>query len=331
MTTIEDVAARAGVARGTVSNVLNHPELVAEATTAKVRAAIAELGYVPSNSARIMGGARPRTIGLLVHDVGNPFFAAMAIGVEDIAAAAGYVIMLSSTRADETNQRRAVEAVVAQDIPGVLISPTSRSEQDISFLREHGRAVVLLDHHSTAEGCSTSVDDAYGGSLATTHLLDQGRVRLCFVGAPRRTQQHAARYQAMRRTIKAAGHGRDALRLVHTAADTIAAGFDAASTLLSDPRPLPDGIFCGNDLLAIGVMQALRAAEVGVPDRVAVMGYDDIDLAAMLPTPLTSVRQPMYELGRAATEMLLSELGDPQHVHSQRTFLPELRIRATTV
>jgi len=331
--TIEDVARRAGVSRGTVSNVLNRPDIVLEATKARVLQAMRELDFVPNQPARMLGGARNRSISLVVHDVGNPFFAEMARGVEDVAVQENYVITLTSTRADDERQRTSLRLLLAQHVSGVLLTPTVSDIDGLTQLREHGVATVLLDYQGGVDECSVAVDDVVGGALAARHLVAQGHTRLAFVGGPRRVRQHADRLAGMRSVLGDMERGAQRrVRIITVPADTVACGEEAAKTLLSErTKPLPTGIFCGNDLLATGLLRALNSCGVGIPEDVAVIGYDDIELASLLATPLTSIRQPTYEMGRAATELLLDEIHDNDHKHRHLRFVPELVVRDSTV
>lgn len=330
--TIEDVARRAGVSRGTVSNVLNRPELVLEATRARVRQAMRELDFVPSQPARMLGGLRNRSIGLVIHDVGNPFFAEIVRGVEDAATPENYVITLTSTRADDERQRTSLRLLLAQQVSGILLTPTESGGADLKELRTRGVASVLLDYEGDADECSVAVDDIRGGLMATQHLLDLGHRQLAFVGGPGRVRQHSDRLAGMRSALAASGpRGRPAVKVVKIPADTIACGEEAAARLLAGSTTLPTGVFCGNDLLAIGLLRGLAAHGAKVPDDVAVVGYDDIELASLLSTPITSVRQPMYDMGRTAADLLLGEIHDRAHSHQNVRFVPKLVIRDSTV
>lgn len=331
--TIEDVARRAGVSRGTVSNVLNRPEVVLEATRNRVLTAMRELDFIASQPARMLGGLRNRSIGLVMHDVGHPFFAEIARGVEDVATREDYVLTLTSTRDDDERQRSSLRVLLAQQVPGILLIPTASGAADLRAVRERGVDVVLLDHEGGAHECSVAVDDIRGGIAATQHLLSLGHRRLAFVGGPHRGRQHSDRLSGMRSALAASGgRRRPAPQLITVPADTISCGEEAAAALLGKraKRTFPTGIFCGNDLLAVGMIRGLTSAGVGVPDDIAVVGYDDIELTTLVGTPITSVRQPMYEMGRTAAELLLSEIHDRSHAHHNVRFVPELVVREST-
>ncbi|MGW0229206.1 LacI family DNA-binding transcriptional regulator [Actinopolymorpha singaporensis] len=332
--TIEDVARRAGVSRGTVSNVLNRPDVVSEATRARVLAAMSDLDFIPSQPARMLGGLRNRSIGLVMHDVGHPFFAEIARGVEDVTIRENYVLTLTSTRDDAERERSSLRLLIAQQVSGILLIPTASGAGEVQQVRERGVAAVLLDHEGGAGECSVAVDDIRGGIAATQHLLSLGHRRLAFVGGPGRGRQHSDRLSGMRSALTTAGgRVRPGVQVVTVPADTIACGEEAARSLLADSarRSRPTGILCGNDLLAVGLMRGLGSAGVSVPDDVAVVGYDDIELATLVGTPITSVRQPMYEMGHTAAELLVSEIRDRGHTHRNVRFVPELVVRDSTV
>lgn len=326
--TIADVAKRAGVSRGTVSNVLNRPEIVVEKTREKVVAAMRELDFVPSLPARLLAGGRSRGIGLVVYDIGNPFFAEVARKVEEGASAAGYVLTVASTWADEERQRSAVELLIEQRAAGVLLSPAASADAAVERLDQRDTRVVLMDYDGGRHRCSVSVDDVAGGFLAAEHLLERGRDSITFVGGPTRARQHASRLKGIRRVARAAGI-QDAIRLFTVPEYTVACGELAAAELVKSGS-LSSGVVCGNDMLAFGLMHGFRQAGVRVPDDVAVVGYDDIELARLAATPLTSVRQPMHQMGQVGVELLLSELHAESHSHERIRFKPQLVVRDST-
>ena len=204
-TSISDVAARAGVSMGTVSNVLNHPELVAAGTRARVEAAIVELGFVRNESARQLGSGRSRAIGLVVLDLGNPFFTDIARGAQQVTHERGGVILIADSAEDEGTERANVELFAQQRVQGVLIAPSGAPTSVIGALQRADIPVVVIDRSSNTEGlCAVSVDDRLGGRLAAQHLLDLGHRRLAFVGGPSSLQQVADRRSGAEEAI--AGH-----------------------------------------------------------------------------------------------------------------------------
>jgi LacI family transcriptional regulator len=329
MVGIKQVAQQAGVSPGTVSNVLNRPERVAAATRARVEEAIKDLGFVRNGSASTLRAGQGRTIGLMVLDLGNPFFTEVARGVEDECSERGYAVILSSSAASPEREGRNMLMLAEQRVRGVLITPVDDNADRLDRLRERGVAAVMLDHIATQpHQCAVAVDDVAGGDMAVAHLLARGAQSIGYITGPLSIRQCADRRAGARRALHAAGRSQDAaLRDIVVPTMTARAGQQAAERLLAD-RPLPDAIFCANDLLAMGVLRALLLAGVDVPGDVALIGYDDIEFAAAAAVPLSSIRQPMYQLGRIATEMLLDECDNPTgHVHQQVMFQPELVVR----
>jgi LacI family transcriptional regulator len=336
MVSIREVANHAGVSVGTVSNVLNRPEIVAPATRTRVQAAISELGFVPNATARQLRRGRGRVLGLVVLDVANPFFTDVARGVDDATNAAGMAVIFCNSDGDLAREASFLDLLEEQRVQGVLITPIDDANQRLLELRERGVLVVLLDRLARRPDlCSVSVDDRHGGELAMRHLIEAGHERIAFVGGPWRLEQVRDRYHgALAAAREAAGGGDpgDRLRHVETPQTTVAAGRDAAGRILGTPRASrPTAIFCANDLLALGVLQGLTRQRIRVPADMALVGYDDIDFAAAAAVPLSSVRQPRQRLGRAAAELLMDEANDPMgHVHKQIVFEPELVVRESS-
>jgi LacI family transcriptional regulator len=330
---IRDVAAEAGVSVGTVSNVLNRPEVVAPATRTRVEEAIAALGFVRNESARQLRAGRSRTLGLVVLDVANPFFTDVAHGVEEAVAAEGLAVVLCDSAESADRERRYLDLLEEQRVQGILITPVEGVGKRLRQLRQRGIPVVLVDRWaSTRNFCSVSVDDVYGGELAATHLVEQGHRRIAFVGGPFGLKQVADRHDGAKRALTAAGLPASGLVRVETAALNFSAGRDAGAQIAElPPNRRPTAAFCANDLVALGVLQEMTRRRRRVPDDLAIVGYDDIDFAAAAAVPLSSVRQPRHELGQAAAELLIEETsGDRGHRHRQLVFEPDLVVRAST-
>jgi LacI family transcriptional regulator len=328
---IKQVAQRAGVSPGTVSNVLNRPERVAAETRARVSEAIRELGFVRNGSASTLRAGQSSTIGLMVLDLGNPFFTDVARGVEDVAGDRGYAVILSSSSGLAEREQRNLLVLAEQRVRGVLITPVDDDCAQLDLLQERGVPVVLLDHPTPrASQCSVAVDDVSGGELAVGHLLSNGATTITFVTGPMALRQCADRRKGALRALQAAGLGPDALHEVTVPEMNARAGQEAARQLL-EVGPLPEAVFCANDLLALGVLRVLSQAGISVPGEVALIGYDDIEFSAAASVPLSSIRQPTYQLGRIATDLLLDECDNPaSHAHQQVMFQPELVIRESS-
>jgi LacI family transcriptional regulator len=331
-TSIKEVARHAGVSVGTVSNVLNHPEMVSEATRERVQAAIAELGFVRNESARQLRAGRSRTIGLVVLDVSNPFFTDVARGVEDLAEEVGSMVTLCNSAEDADRERRHLELLLEQRVQGVLITPVDTGSVQLDQFLSRGIPVVLVDRGAGRRRvCSVAVNDRFGGRLAARHLFDQGHERIAFVGGPFSIQQVADRHDGAAKALVDAGAATP-LIVVETASLQVSEGQRAGEQLASMPaEDRPTAVFCANDLLALGVLREMMRRKLRVPEDMAIVGYDDIDFAAAAAVPLSSVRQPREELGRTAARLLLEEIEDPQrHNHQQVVFEPELIVRESS-
>ena len=327
---IRDVAAMAGVSVGTVSNVLNRPESVPEATVERVRAAIAELGYVRNDAARQLRAGRSTTVGLVVLDARNPFFADLARGADDEAATHGLSVLIGNSDERLERELRLLALFEEQRAHGVLISPIGDDLGRLGELRERGIPVVLVDRSAPGSGFSSvAVDDVRGGRLAARHLLDGGHRRLAFVGGPAELRQVADRAEGARAEVADVPDATLETLFVGslTVADGIAAGERIAALA---PADRPRAVFAANDLLALGILQALTRADVAVPADVALIGYDDIDFASAAAVPLSSIRQPSLTMGATALSILAEEAADPAVEARDVLFEPELVVRAST-
>ncbi|KAA0094175.1 LacI family transcriptional regulator [Mycolicibacterium sp. P1-18] len=327
---MRDVAAAASVSVGTVSNVLNAPERVAPATVARVQAAIEKLGFVRNDAARQLRAGRSRCVGLLVLDVGNPFFTDVARSAELRAAQHNLIVLLGTSDDDPGRERTYLEIFEEQRVFGLLISPVGEDLDRLLALHRRGVPVVLVDRDGTGTPfASVAVDDVAGGRLAATHLCEQGRRRIAYVGGPQGLRQVADRLAGARAAVDQFPGA--TLEVVATEEPSVLAGRAAGERLCERPADQrPDAVFCANDLLAIGMLQGLAGGGVSVPGDVALIGYDDIDFARSAAVALSSIRQPSADIGTTALDLLLAcaeaPAAEPRHV----MFRPELVARAST-
>ena len=329
---VKDVARRAGVSLGTVSNVLNRPQVVSPATQRKVLRAISELGFVRNEAARQLRAGRSRVIGMIVLDVANPFFTDLAAGVESAATDAGLSLMLCNSGENSEQEARYLALLEEQRCFGILITPLDGGRPLLRTIRRRGTNIVFADRQSEPGLCSVTVDDVAGGAAAARHLFDLGHRRIAFVGGPPTLPQVADRLAGVRQAIGQRASDAVEVTVVPTAELTIAAGKSAGAQigeLSADHRPT--AVFCANDLVALGLIQEMVRRKINVPQEISIVGYDDIDFAAASHVPLTSVRQPRHQLGRAAAELLIDETLRPEsHSHRQVVFSPELIVREST-
>ncbi len=330
---IREVAAHAGVSVGTVSNVLNRPDIVAQSTRDRVQEAIKALGFVRNESARQLRAGRSRIIGLVVLDVANPFFTDVARGVEDEASMSGLAVILCNSDDQLAKETHYLELLEEHRVQGILITPVVGGDERLALLQRRGTPVVLVDSRSPSGGlCSVAVDDVLGGDVAVSHLLAAGHQRLAFVGGPVSIRQVADRRDGALRALRRAGRGPSDLQMIETPALNVSAGLRAGAQIAELPAGRrPTGVFCANDLIALGLLQEMTLREISVPADIAIVGYDDIEFAAAAAVPLSSVRQPRQQLGRTAARLLLEETMEPgDHTHRQVMFKPELEIRQSS-
>ncbi len=330
---VKDVAVLAGVSLGTVSNVLNRPDRVSAATRTRVERAMAELGFVRNESARQLRAGRSRTIGYVMLDATNPFFTDVAQGMEHVAEDHDLSLFLCNSDNRASREAAHLAHLQEQRVQGILVTPIDPDSSGLTDLAARGTPLVIVDRtRPGAAFCTVSVDDVLGGRLAIDHLIDRGHHRVAFVGGPDSLGQVRERLEGARQAWRDAGLPDDDLVVVPTTALSVAEGRAAGERLAGLPaRRRPTAVFCANDLVALGLLQQATSAGVQVPHDLAIVGFDDIDFAAAAAVPLTSVRQPRAELGRTAARLLLAEADDPDHVHEQVVFDPELVARRSTL
>jgi LacI family transcriptional regulator len=308
-TTIQDVARRAGVSIATVSRVLNrsaHP--VRAAVRERVEAAARELDFRPSSLARGLAGRETRTLALVVPDIANPYYPRLSRGVEDVASAHGYALIVCNTDHQAGKLAVYVRLLREKRVDGVLLAGGGHEEAaDAPAGAELAtRVPVQTIGRHPLEAPSVRIDNVEAGRGATNHLLERGRERIAFVGGPAEHTTVADRRQGYRQALRAAGLGLSPSLELETGFSP-ADGESAAHRLMELTRR-PDAVFAMNDHLAIGVMHAMVEAGLRVPDDLVLIGFDDIPLAPYLRPSLSSVAVPAYELGSAAAERLLRQL-----------------------
>jgi LacI family transcriptional regulator len=331
--TIKEVAEHAGVSLGTVSNVLNRPDRVAPDTLARVLDAVDKLGFVRSSAAHQMRSrSNSRCFGAVVIDASNPFSTETVRGLEDAVHEQGSAVVLCSTDGSPDREARYLRWLEEQRVQGIVITPATRSIRHLEELRDRGTLVVLLDRRSNhGELCSVSIDHTRGGELAAGYLFDLGHRLIAFINGPLHLSQCAERRRGMRKAAREAGFNPDSSIIEYTI-DPITASGQAEHTVdqLLAISERPTAVVCVNDQIAFRVLRALAERRVRVPRDMSVVGYDDVEFAAMLSPTLTSIRQPKYELGKAAAELLIAETVDPLHRHGDIRFEPELIERQST-
>jgi LacI family transcriptional regulator len=320
---MREVAQRANVSTQTVSAVLNGKSGISAATTLRVRQAIEAMGYSPNLLASSLRSGRRTTIGLLLNNVANPFFAEIARGVQDVAQAHGYSVILCNHDGDPVKIRAYLQLLNQYQVAGILGEP---GEEIV------GPNSVAPGGHvfgGLLPGGTPEVDEERGGYVATAHLLDLGHRRIACITGPRPSRPGDGRLAGYRAALHDWSVAVDERLIVQGAFD-FASGLGAWPLLEQDPRPT--AIFAHNDLMAIGVMAALRQAGLRVPEDVAVVGYDNTEIAGLYDPPLTTVAQPTYNLGAHSMTLLADRLaGNPLPPTPAPSLACELIVRRSSV
>lgn len=308
MATISDVARRAGVSTATVSRALNGKSTVDPELVARVLGAAEELGYQPNGPARNLRRQEAAVLALIISDVENPFFTAIARGVEDVAHAVGYSVVLCNADEDADKERRYVDVAIQERVAGVIISPTSTST-NVDLLINRGTPLVAVDRPLPGRTSDTVlVDTRQAARQATEHLLAQGYQRIGCITGPTGVRTADDRLAGYRDALRAAKR-RDSPRLVRRT-EFKQAGATRACQELLDQDAAPDALLVANSAMAIGVLSALRAHALRPGPDVGVVAFDDVPWAALVDPPLTVVAQPAYEIGSVAARLLLARIAD---------------------
>ncbi|MFE0802830.1 LacI family DNA-binding transcriptional regulator [Streptomyces sp. NPDC058812] len=311
--TLEEVAARAGVGRGTVSRVINGSPRVSDATRAAVEAAVAELGYVPNTAARALAANRTDAIALVVPEpetrfFAEPYFSDMLKGVGSELSDTEMQLLLIFAGSDRERQRLA-QYLAAHRVDGVLLVSVHADDPLPDLLSQLEIPAVISGPRSARESLASVDSDNYGGARsAVEHLLSRGRRRIAHITGRLDVYGAQRRVDGYREALRDAGHEADE-QLIE-AGDFTEEGGRSAMVELLRRRPDLDAVFAGSDVTAAGARQALREAGRRIPDDVALVGYDDSAIARHMEPPLTSVRQPIEEMGRAMIDLLLTEIAD---------------------
>lgn len=329
--TMADVARAAGVSKSAVSRTLNHvPGAVAPATAAKVRQAASELGYVPNAIAASLKHQRTKTVGLLLSDLGNPFFGLVAAGVEGEIREAGYTLLVANTGNNDERETALTRTLLERQVDALLVASSGSGSEHLQLALDRGVHVVLVDSHpaKTIVDC-VMADNRTGAGDATRHLLELGHRDIGVISGLDTDSSAVERLDGVRDALAAAGLELPEARWF--AGDFgIASGYEGARTLLQR-APRPTALFVTNNLMTVGAMQALAELGVRIPDDVSLVGFDDMDWYPIASPPITAVSQPAFEIGRRAAQELLVLAGGTRRRRPRTILLQtELIVRAST-
>jgi LacI family transcriptional regulator len=326
--TMEQVAREAGVSLMTVSRVVNNKDGVSRATRERVQAIIERLGYRPSDIARGLVTRRTATIGLVVPDVANPFFSEVARGAEHVAYEEDYNVFLCNTEEDTQRELGVLRSLEEKRVDGVVLCSSRLEEEQLETALARYPAAVLVNRRLGREGVGVVlIEDEEGGRVATEHLLHAGHRAIGFLSGPQASSSGRRRVVGFCAALGAASLHCNSDWIRHCS-PTVEGGHKVAHELL-DTYPYLTALVCYNDLVAVGALQA--CAELGrvVPDDTAVVGFDDIPLAALVTPTLTTCHIPRYELGVRAMRLLLDQINELPFECTEVVLQPKLVVRAS--
>jgi LacI family transcriptional regulator len=329
--TVADIAREAGVSMMTVSRVINNKGDVSAATRQRVQEVVERLGYRPSGIARSLATQHTGTIGLVVPDVSNPFFADVVRGVEQVAYTGGYNVFLCNTEEDPQRELDILKSLEEKRVDGMVLVTRLEAHLLRSVLERQPAVVLVNRRQARKKGAPAAVavllDDVGGGRAVTQHLLGRGHRAIGYLAGPVTSYSGSERGRGYRMALEAAGIPYNPDWSRHCP-PTVQGGHEAARELMLS-HPDLTALYCYNDLVAVGVLQACAELGRAVPDDLAVAGSDDIPLAALVTPPLTTCRAPRYELGGQAVRLLINQIRGCPDECKEIMFPLELVIRAS--
>jgi LacI family transcriptional regulator len=334
--TIQDVAARAGVSKATVSAVLNDKGTVQESTREGVLAAMRELNYRPHPGARRRLSSPPvRSVGFVMREIRNPYYAEIIAGAEEFLRERGYVVFASSSEGDGAAEQRIINLYAAKDVDGLLLTPVLDDKTDLSHifdLKRRNVSFVLLEEIQGIQANLVDVDNVKGAKEGVRHVIDLGHSCIVHFAGPEYALHSDERIDGVRAAYSESQLVFSDSVLVR-AGDSLLDGYRTGLNYFRDRAPAdrPTAVICYNDLVALGLCRALIELGIRVPDDVSVVGYDDLGLLEYISPPLTSVHVPKREVGRIAAEIVHRELTEGPSGSPQKVYLrAELVVRGST-
>lgn len=326
---MKDVARLAGVSTSTVSHVINKDRFVSDAIRVRVEDAIRTLNYAPSALARSLKLNQTRTIGMLITASSNPFYSELVRGVERSCFERGYSLVLCNTEGDEQRMNRNLETLLQKRVDGLLLLCTETHQPSPAIMTRYPAIPTVMMDWSPFDGDSDVIQDnsLLGGDIATRHLIEKGFTRIACVTGPLDKTPARLRLEGYRAAMQRAGlavpEGYEVIGDFE-----FGGGLRAMQSLLALPEP-PQAVFMGNDAMAVGAYQALYQAGLRIPQDIALVGYDDIELARYMTPPLTTIHQPKDELGELAIDVLIHRMAQPELQQQRLQLTPVLMERGS--
>lgn len=321
--TIGDVARMANVSKGTVSAVLNNKNTVSEATRKKVLKVIEKLNYRPNQVARSLSSRQTKSIGLVIKEIDNPYFAKVMKGVFDVCVKSGYTVLLGSSELDPEQERQSVETLRNQQVDGLIISPLHGDNTDFTYLAELLRfkyPLVMLEPVKNFTTNVVDVDNVQAAYSAIKCLIELGHTEIAYFAGPLYSAHSENRLEGFKQALM--DHNIPIQKnFILQVGSNIEDGYKAGKNLFSNCESCPTAVFCYNDLVAVGLVDALIEMGFSIPDDISVIGFDDITFCESARIPLTTVHMPTYKIGEAAARLLINQISNREQVLNERIVL----------
>lgn len=324
---IKEIARKAGVSVATVSRVLNHPDRVAEETRNKIQEIMRESDYSPNWFAQSLNFHRTGTIGLLIPNILNPGYTEIAKGVEDVAHQKNYTTLLCNGEEDAAKERNYIDTLIRRQVDGIVLVSSNLERKDIEHIRRQGIPVIQIGEDRGDHDIPTVRIDCAGASeKAVRHFLESGKTRIAFVQGVKPELENKRKLMGYRKAMKASGCIVMAGYIQETE-NSIEGGYIAGKRLLS-LDPAPDAIFASSDILAFGVMEALKDNDVQIPEDVGVIGFDNIRMSSLIEPRLTTVAKPMHKMGLVGARLLFDLMeSEDQEMPANREILLQSKLK----
>lgn len=324
--TIKDIAKKLNISYATVSKALSDADDISEKTKEIVKKTAIELNYKPNYIARGLVKNETKTIGLIVPDITNPFYSEIALAIEETVNKDGYSVFLCNSNWKHHKEIEYMNLLISKKVDGMIIAPTG-----VNGLGINNIGVPMVTVGTKRSYCGENyvvIDDEKGGYMAVKHLLESGKRKIMFVGGKLSVQSNKERLEGYKKALIESGIKVES-KYIRSGNFKTESGYVITKNALNEGI-IPDGIFAGNDLLALGALRAAIEFGLKVPEEIGIVGFDDISFAGLPEIGLTTVAQPKYKMGKLAADMLLNRLKNPDAVYENIVLNPRLVIRKTS-
>lgn len=329
MANIRDVAKKAGVSVATVSRVLNHPNTVSPTTMEYVLSVIKELNYTPNGLARSLALNKTNTIALLIPNILNPLYMEIVKGVEDVAHKKGYNTLLCNTEENQKKEADYIDMLIKRRVDGLILTASLLNKEEIQQIKKQDITLVMIGKNKNVKhGSVVFTDYMLGGYIATKHLIEIGYKRIAHISGAVHQIENQEKRAGYEKALKENNLPVDK-RYIVEGNNEIEGGYLAAKKLLQF-KCKPEAIFVANDLMAFGAIDAIKSEGLRIPEDIAIIGFDNIEMSALVEPKLTTVTQPAYKMGLLSARLLFDHIengDDEEHVHQEIFLQPKLKVR----